>query len=301
MKQFDVLGIGTAAVDDLIFVQHYPAADSKVDILSSQRQGGGQTATAMVAAARLGARAAFCCQLGDDDLSDFTLRELEKEGVHTGHCVRTPDGNPYHSLIIVDSTTHSRTILHSGGNICPPPEIITEELISSTKVLCLDDNSRGSGIKAARLANEINIPVVADIEPDPPPEFEELIPFVNHLVINREFGNFLTGLEDESQMASELSAGRTCCVITAGERGCWYAIAGGSTTRVPAFAVEVVDTTGCGDVFHGAYAAAIANGNEIRDAVRLASATAAMKARHPGGRLGIPSLTLVKEFLLQNS
>lgn len=299
MKHYDVLGIGTAAVDDLIFVEQYPAPDSKVNILSSQRQGGGQTATAMVAAARLGAQAAFCCQLGNDDLSDFTLRELEKEGVHTAHCVRTPDGNPYHSLIIVDSTTHSRTILHSGGNICPPPEIITAELISSTKVLSLDDNSRGSGIKAAHLAKKMNIPVVADIEPDPPPEYELLIPFVDHLIINRDFGHFLTGLENGSQMASELSVGRTCCVITAGERGCWYSLGGGDATYVPAFDVEVVDTTGCGDVFHGAYAAAIAGGYEVHDAVRLASATAAMKARYPGGRMGIPSLAKVKEFLLR--
>ena len=300
MKSFDILGIGTAAVDDLVYLDHFPVPDSKSSFLSMQRQGGGQTATAMAAAARLGAQTAFCTHLCFDDLSDFTIHELEKEGVDCSACLRSAAGSPYHSLILVDTSAQTRTILHSGGNVNPPPEHITPELVASARLLCLDDNSRAAGIKAARIARSLHIPVIADIEPDPPPEYTDLLPLVDHLVINRELGAVLTGHSDPVRMAQELSAGRTCCAITAGAEGCWYAAQGQPAAHIPAYPVQVVDTTGCGDVFHGAYAFALSRGQRIGNALRLASAVAAMKARFPGGRAGIPRLEEVLKFMREH-
>jgi len=300
-EHYDILGIGTAAVDDLLYVDHFPVPDSKITIKNSMRQGGGQTATAMAAAARQGARAAFCCRLGLDELSDYTIRELEKEGVNCAFCIRDTEGSPYHSIIIVDLSTTTRTILHSGGNVAPPADLITPELIRHAKVLFLDDNTRMAGIKAAQIARSMGIPVVADVEVDPPPEARELIPLVDHLIINAELGQILSGENQCGKMAAALSAqGRACCVITAGRLGCWFSQGGQEAQHIPAFEVNVVDTTGCGDVFHGAYAAAIARGNDIRQAVVIASASAALKAAKPGGRMGIPSLTDVENFI-QNS
>lgn len=300
MSPFDILGIGTAAVDDLVYLDHFPVPDSKSGFLSMQRQGGGQTATAMAAAARLGARTAFCTHLCCDDLSDFTVTELEKDGVDCSPCLRSSSGSPYHSLILVDIKAQTRTILHSGGNVNPPPEHITAELVAHARLLCLDDNSRAAGIKAARLARSLGIPVIADIEPDPPPEHAGLLPLVDHLVINRELGAALTGHSDPARMARELSAGRTCCAITAGAEGCWFAMQGQPALHIPAYPVQVMDTTGCGDVFHGAYAFALSRGQEIGEVLRFASAVAAMKARFPGGRAGIPRLQEVQEFMIEN-
>ncbi len=298
---WDVLGIGTAAVDDLLLVERFPQPDSKVDILESLRQGGGQTATAMAAAARQGSRAAFCCRLGFDDLSTFTIAELEREGVDCSLCHQDESGNPYHSIIIVDTQDHTRTILHSGGNVSPPPYIITAELICRTRVLFMDDNSGQAGIKAANLARSLGIPVIADVEPDPPADVVELLPLIDHLVVGRELAAALTGKESEADMVTALSsAQRTCCVVTAGENGCWYSEMGKPAVHVPGFQVAVVDTTGCGDVFHGVYAASIARGESIADAVLLANASAAMKATRPGGRLGIPDLKTAYDFLCEN-
>lgn len=296
--KWDILGIGTAAVDDLLMVREYPQPDSKVNILESSRQGGGQTATAMVTAARQGVKAAFCCHLGFDQLSAFTIKELEKEGIDCSPCVQTVEGNPYHSIIIVDKTNLTRTILHSSGNVAPPTQAITRELISHTRFLFLDDNSRGSGIKAASLARELGIPVITDIEPDPPPEHIELLPLIDHLVIGRELAALLSGKSSEAEMAENLcGTDRTCCVVTAGERGCWYAVKGETARHEPGFRVEVVDTTGCGDVFHGSYAAALARGESIQQAVRMANASAALKATRLGGRQGIPKLEALNRFL----
>ncbi len=298
--KWDILGIGTAAVDDLLLVEEYPRPDSKVDILESTRQGGGQTATAMVAAARQGIRAAFCCHLGFDDLSLFTMRELEKEGVDCSPCVQTIEGSPYHSVIIVDKTNQSRTILHSGGNVCPPARSVTTDLIARVRFLFIDDNSRGTGIKAARIARSLGIPVIADVEPDPPPEYLEMLPLIDHLVIGRELAAQLSGKNNLPDMATSLCGkNRTCCIVTAGEEGCWYSIHGEPALHAPGFKVSVVDTTGCGDVFHGAYAAALARDEPIAQAVRLANASAAQKATQIGGRLGIPDLVALQRFLCE--
>jgi sulfofructose kinase len=93
------------------------------------------------------------------------------------------------------------------------------------------------------------------------------------------------------------SPDRACCVVTAGERGCWYAERDGEVHHFPAYQVEVVDTTGCGDVFHGAYAASIARGEPVPTAIRIATATAGLKATQPGGRSGIPTRAAVEAFL----
>lgn len=299
--RWDILGIGTAAVDDLLYVNKFPTPDSKIGIVSSTRQGGGQTATAMTAAARQGAKTAFCCHLGWDDLSNFTVNELEKEGVDCSPCVRDSEGTPYHSTIIVDLSTHTRTILHEEGNICPPVETATSDLIRGAKILFVDDNSRKTGIQAARIAKELKIPVVADAEVDPPPEVWDLLPLVDHLIISSKFGEELSGKRDCGEMAAALSApDRASCVITDGERGCWFSEHGNPAVHISAFHVDVVDTTGCGDVFHGSFTAAIARGCSVQKAAVIANASAAMKATQPGGRLGIPTLTEVEAFLQNN-
>src|SRR5689334_21953078 len=101
-KLWDVLGFGAVTVDDLIYVDHYPMPDTKVSVVDKVRQGGGLAGTALVAAARLGARAAYAGILGDDDLSRYTLDEFAREGVDCSPVLRRPGAYPIHSIIIVD-------------------------------------------------------------------------------------------------------------------------------------------------------------------------------------------------------
>lgn len=295
--RWDVLGIGNAAVDELILLDAFPAPDSKMPVRGFQRQGGGLTATALVAAARLGAKAAFCSLIGFDELSVFTLEDLAAEGVDTAPCVRNEQGVPYHAFILVERAGQTRTILYQPGVVEPPLEAITPELISSTRVLLFDHHAPAAGAKAARLARERGIPVVADIESERVPNLDELLDLPDHLILGQTFARRLTGLDEPEEMARALfRPGRACAAVTAGARGCWFCADGKTVQHQPAYPVEVVDTTGCGDVFHGVYAAAIARGEEIPRAVRLASAAAAMKATRPGGRAGIPTLTALEEF-----
>lgn len=298
-KRWDIFGIGTSAVDDLVYVDRFPHPDEKLAIRAKQRQGGGQTATALVAASRHGARTAYCGRLSDDDLSCFTVQALEREGVDCFPVIRTPGCRPFHAIVIVDASTGSRTILYDSEGV-REPEIkdIRPQWIASSRLVFIDQNFPHSGLQAARLAHELNIPVIADLEKTDFPDLELLLAHIDHLIVSSEFARQVTGMDDPEAMVRGLAAPqRAACVVTRGSEGCWFTERDGPVCHFPAFSVQAVDTTGCGDVFHGAYAAAIIRGETIPRAIELASATAAIKATRPGGRAGIPDLIAVEQFL----
>jgi sulfofructose kinase len=301
---WDVLGFGAVTVDDLIYVDRYPMPDTKVTVLDKQRHGGGLAGTALVAAARLGARAAFAGILGDDELSRYTITEFEREGVDCAPVLHRPEARPIHSIIIVDRTNGQRSILPSFVGVqWRAPEEIPDTLIASCRVLFVDHHAAAAGLRAAELAHRHGIAVVGDIERENEPFVPELMAQVDHLIVGINYATHKTGRADPVTAAHTLAAGRVCAVVTAGERGCWYADAacGAEVQYRPAFPVAVVDTTGCGDVFHGAYAASIARGESVSKAVEIASAAAAIKATQPGGRAGIPTRLEVEQFLAKHN
>lgn len=301
--RFDVLGFGAVAVDDLLYVDEYPAADRKVRVRQRRRQCGGLTGTALVAAARLGARTGYAGLLGDDDLSRAVSDHLHREGIDLSCHVESDEARPAHSTIIVDQTHNTRTIFASlEGTIGADPRLPEADVIRSASVLLVDHHGLEGTLRAVRIAQESGIGVVADFERNPGPPFQELLDAVDHLIVSESFGRELTGAQSAAQAAKELYRGdRKTVVVTCGAAGCWVAASEGEpiAQHFPAFAVPVVDTTGCGDVFHGAYAAALAQGHDLRDRIRWASATAALKASCHGGPPGIPRREAVESFLAE--
>ena len=301
--RWDVLGFGAVAVDDLLYVDHYPPPNSKVEVRAERRQGGGLTGTALVAAARLGARAAYCGVLGDDELSRFTIQEFEREGIDCSPILYRAEARPIHSVIIVDQSNGGRNIFFSmAGVIERRPEEMTDDLISSCRVLFVDHKVVAGGLRAIALAHRHGIPVVGDVEDETAPGVPELMDQMDHLIVGLELARRVTGKEDPAAMVRALMRpGRACAVVTAGEQGAWYLERGGEVRHVPALKVRVADTTGCGDVFHGAYAACIARGDGVSTAVRVATAAAGLKATQPGGRTGIPDRATVERFLAEHA
>jgi sulfofructose kinase len=298
---WDVLGFGAVAVDDLVYLDGYPAPDSKMQVAAEQREGGGLAGTALVAAARLGAHAAYLGVLGDDELSRFTIAELERAGVDCSHVRRVAGAGPVHSTILVDRRSGQRTILYSYARVRPVEEAdLTAALLGATRVLFVDSTMVESAMYALDLARAASVPVVADLEHPQRAGVRELARGVDHLIVGENFAMQLTGESDPAAMVRALySPFHTACVVTAGDRGCWYIARelGDDIRHTPAYPVQVVDTTGCGDVFHGAYAAAIARGEGVARAVVVASAAAALKATQPGGRRGIPDGDRLARFL----
>ncbi|HHX42256.1 MAG TPA: hypothetical protein GX715_20070 [Armatimonadetes bacterium] len=298
---WDLLGLGAVAVDDLLYVEHYPQPETKTPVQGRRREGGGLAGTALAASARQGAKAAYFGILGDDELSHFTLREFERDGVDCSMVIRRAGARPIHSTVIIEASTGQRTILFTrAGFTTPQPDEVPAALISRCRVLFLDHTVAEAGVRAASIAHEYGIPVLADLERDTGPKLAELLPLIDHLVLGIRFGSRLTGEEDPVAITRALAGpSRASCVVTAGERGCWYSVAGGEVRHLPAFPVRVADTNGCGDVFHGVYAAQLAQGASIDAAVRFASAAAAIKATRPGGRSGIPQHGEVERFLAE--
>lgn len=146
------------------------------------------------------------------------------------------------------------------------------------------------------------IPVVADLERDNMPRFSELLALVSHLIVSQRFALHLTQTASPQDALRSLVVGRAAVVVTCGENGCWFASREEQMPRhFPAFEVETRDTTGCGDVFHGAYASELARGVALEDRVRCASAAAAIKATRRGVQRAAPTRTEVEAFLKERA
>src|SRR5947208_10271404 len=163
---WDVLGLGCVAVDDLLYVPAYPQPEAKVRVRRRERQGGGLTATALVAAARLGARCAFAGVLGDDEDSRFVLDALAREGVDVEPSVRRSAARPIRSTVIIDETHHTRTIFYDlAGTVGADTESPSADVISSARLLLIDHYGVEGMTRAARIARGAGVALVADFEP----------------------------------------------------------------------------------------------------------------------------------------
>lgn len=287
MERVDLLGFGVAAVDDIVQVPAFPGAGSKTHIASIERQGGGQCATALVAAARLGLRCRYAGVLGRNELSDFVRQTLSREGIRVIERNAFLEAMPCYSIVLVDRSTGERTILSYLKQMVTPDDI-DEEIVSACRCLFVDHHFPRTSAQACRIAKRLGIPIVSDLERVEDDATLEIVYLADHLVVPLRVARQITDEQEPGRAAMALwLPDRACAAVTDGARGCWFVSAGGENAvrHQPAFPVKAVDTTGCGDVFHGAYAAAMIGGQAPEQAIRFASAAADPEGR-PAGRPG---------------
>lgn len=293
------LFLGMATTDFIAIVPRLPQPDEVFELQAFSVQGGGPAATAAVAFARLGGNATFVGSVGTDDISRTLVRDLAGEGVHVELIEEHEGAHAPRSVILVEAGSGKRSILYSKGT-APEPVMSPafEAILRQAQFLHLDGYHIGAAVRAAEMARSAGVPVSFDGGAgDPWPGLDELLPLVDWLVVARAFAERETSLHDPAAAALELARyGARLVVITDGSAGAWYHSEAGSG-HVPAFEVDVVDTTGAGDVFHGAFARAQVDGMHLAEAVRFASAAAALKCEHAGGRPGIPTLSEVRMLL----
>lgn len=303
--KFDILTLGAVAVDDLLYAASYPPPDDKAEVLRRERQCGGMSAIAAITAVRLGGTAAYAGVLGRDELSGFVAAQMRAEGVRLKHLGRRAEVRPIHSIIIIDSKRGSRNIFYDVSGVLGAAEDWPPlSVVQSARVLFVDWFSVPGMIRAARAARAAGIPIVADFEQRNLPGFSVLLGLPDHLIVSASFASCITGLADPRRALQKLwRKHHQLVAVTCGARGSWYLHAEDPSRprHQPAFKVGVVDTTGCGDVFHGAYAVALARGMNVRERMRFAAATAALKATRPGAHKGIPALDEVQKFLRQSA
>lgn len=302
-SDIDVLGLGAVALDDLVYVDTYPPCDAKAPVLSRRRQFGGLTGTALVTVSRLGGRSAYAGVLGDDELSAAVIAGLSQEGVDLSFLVRRAHSRPIHSTIVVSQQATRNIFFDTAGVVGADQDLPDPAVIRRSRVLLVDNFGVPGMIRAARIARDAGIPVVGDFESDDTTEIAGLLPLVDHLILSSGFAERFTRTSDVATMVERLwGPGRRVVIVTFGAGGIWHRSSeGGTNIRFqPAFPVKAVDSTGCGDVFHGAYAFALARGLDTASCLRVAAAAAALKATRPGGQTGIPDWTGVIAFLTQH-
>ncbi len=293
----DVVGVGLNATDTVIRLPGFPAFNSKMKVLSVERQAGGQVASAMVACRRWGLTARYVGSIGDDDLGRFQRSELEREGVEAYWFV-VPGVQSQFSFILVDEPTGERTILWGRDPaLALQPERLDRRWIERARLLHVDGHDAPAVAQAARWARQVRIPVMADVD-NLYPGVEALLESVDFLLASSEFPARLLG-ESDPLLALPLLARRYGCrlsAVTLGERGA-LAWDGVRFHYAPAFLVEAVDTTGAGDVFHGGYIYGLLSGWEIDRCLQFACAAAGLNCTRPGARGGIFPVEEILHFL----
>ena len=296
-KAFDVVGVGINVIDYLFRIPHFPEPDTKMDARGATIQGGGLTATAMVACARLGLKTRYIGKFGDDGIGRMAREELAREKLDLVASV-TASGVPNRFFVVmVEEGTGRRTILRQRDTrIWLRPEDLTPETVCAGRVLHLDGYEGDAALRAARYAKAAGIPVSVDAE-EPTQYREELFALSDILIVGLRFGRELTDATDPDGILEGLARlGPTYVGLTLGEAGSLLRHRG-ETVKAAGFPVDVVDTTGAGDVFHGAFLYGLLQGWEAGDILRFANAVSALKCTRLGGRAGIPTLTEVQEFL----
>jgi sugar/nucleoside kinase (ribokinase family) len=311
----DVIGIGTSFMDQLVNVPRVPRGNSGVRADEVFHQGGGNVATAIAAAARLGARAGMIGRVGGDSTGDFLIRDFIYNGVDTSRILRGESGSssPY-SIAISERELGTRMFIIRRGTAAPlRREDIDFDYLAGAKILHLETGDSAS-MAAAEFARQRGITVTMDAG-GYTEDRVSIIPYVDVLIASDMFYEkmFKNGKElpvEHGGMPStktlETEYRRNCekihalgprvVWVTRGAAGC-VGLIDGEYVQVPTFDVPVKDTTGAGDVFHGAYIAAMLEGLPHRECARYANAVSSIKCMFVGGRTGIPNRETLARFL----
>jgi len=291
MPQFDVVGVGLNATDTLMIVPHFPAYAGKVPFEEEHLSPGGQVASALVACSRLGLRAKYIGAVGDDMRGQIQLESLQGTGINLDHVLVRKGCPNQTAYIIIDRSTGERTVLWRRDDCLQVhPEEITEEMINDARMLHIDGHDTPAVARAAEIARRHGIPVTVDVDTIYQ-GFDKVLPNVDYLVASSEFPTAWTGEKDPFKALELIQKqyGMKVAAMTLGAHGA-LALEDGKYHYAPAFVVNCVDTTGAGDVFHGAFCYAVLQGMPMQNALDFSNAMAALNCTALGARGGIRGL-----------
>ncbi|MCP4583867.1 MAG: hypothetical protein GY839_19830 [candidate division Zixibacteria bacterium] len=296
-KDYLAVGVGLCALDYICVVDKFPGPEEKIDARQFSRQGGGPVPTALCALSHFGEKTAFIGKCGGDPEGKLIKEELNRFGVNTRAMVLDPYSRTPRAFIWVDHRDGNRTVVLDRTEIADMKPIeLNPVLLKSCRYLHLDGREIKVAIEAAKIAKDAGAQVVLDAG-SPRENIHDLLMYVDHMIVSKKFAeDFTQETEPGAASLKMLTKGFKTVVITLGDKGSVCA-ADGDFYQQDAFDIEPLDTTGAGDVFHGAYIYGLGKGWDLRQTVEFASAAAAMKCVRIGGRQGIPSVDEVVQFM----
>lgn len=296
----DIVGIARPVKDFIVVVDEIPDRNASAEMIGCSSQGGGKASTALVAAARLGMKCAVMGAVGQDQKGNFVRADFIRHGIDVEHLITREEGETGYCICMSELHVKNRRFI---GRRPTAKQISAKELdynfTGQAKILHLETPDSVS-IEAAKFAKEHQILVSMDADPYPDEydalvEMESLVDFM--IGSEQYFTKRAHGKTIRDALYEAAEKGCRIAAATLGENGV-EAVIDGVYMKIPAFTnVKVVDTTGAGDVFHGAFLSAWIKGMEPVQCFRFASAVSAIKCGYYGGRAGIPDWKMTEEFL----
>jgi len=296
----DVVGVGLNATDTLLIVPQFPSYGGKVPFKQEITSVGGQVASAMVTCQRLGLKTRYIGSVGGDERGRLQLESLREAGVDIEHVQIRPGCPNQSAYIIIDQTTGERTVFwHRDDCLRMDPAAITADQLRGARLLHIDGHDTAAVERAARLAREAGMPVTVDVDTIYH-GFDRVLPSVDYLIASTNFPVQWTNERDPFKALELIQQeyGMKVAAMTLGAHGS-LALCGGSFHYSPAFVVNCVDTTGAGDVFHGAFCYAVLEGWPIARCLEFSNAMAALNCKALGARGGIGTLQQAEELIAQ--
>jgi sulfofructose kinase len=298
VAEFDVVGVGLNATDTLLIVPNFPAYAGKVPFTDEVLSPGGQMASALVACARLGLRVKYIGAIGDDERGRIQRESLLDTGINLDHVQVRANCPNQSAYIIIDRSTGERTVLwHRSDCLRIDPCQIAPEQITCARLLHIDGHDTPAVEHAAAIARRHGIPVTVDVDTIYH-GFDRVLPHIDYLVASSEFPAAWTGVNDPLRAleAIQNEYGMRVAAMTLGAHGA-LARENGVFHYSPAFVVNCLDTTGAGDVFHGAFCYAVLQGMPMLEALEFSNAMAALNCTALGARGGIRPLGDIRALM----
>lgn len=291
-----VLCVGHAVQDFVFTVPSLPDRGEKYRASGFHSVGGGPAATAAVAISRLGGRSVLAARVGDDAAADMIVAELRGHGVdcrHVRHCAGCASSA---SAVIVDARGERMIVNHLDPSLPVDPAWLPGPAAVGAQAVLVDTRWPEGALAALLAARAAGLPAVLDAD-RPIPVDGALLRAATHVAFSADALADYTGIAEPARALAEVARSLPgWCCVTAGGEGV-HAMENGAPRHYAAFDVPVVDTLGAGDVWHGAFALALAEGRDEPAAVRSASAAAALKVQRTGGRAGAPTRAELDAFL----
>jgi sugar/nucleoside kinase (ribokinase family) len=296
----ELLAIGGITCDMLSVITEMPSWEATTYIEDYQMQQGGMAATAIVAASRLGASTEYIGGISDDPQGEFLRNNFRKYHVKNDRIrVFENELTPF-TIVLIDKATGRRTFLHKKG-VQERPELFRADIdLTGVRFILFDGFYFDTALRTAKQARERGIVSVTDISPrNRNPKLLQYMELIDYPIVSEIF------IKSYFQTDKVLEAGKKlynnnnkALLITCGERGV-YMITAEGCRHIPAFGIKPVDTTGAGDVFHGAFLFSLWKGYELHEAALFSSAVSALKCTKIGGQSGIPDFDETKQFLIR--
>ncbi|MBS0233227.1 MAG: hypothetical protein JSR99_07050 [Proteobacteria bacterium] len=298
MQGKHIIAVGHAALDYVYRIDAFPSSPTKLRALDHVASGGGMAANAAAAIARLGGHVSLWARIGDDASGGMIRHQLREAGVGISH-VRACTGLPSATAAVIVDRRGERLVISEDDHEFPlAADWLPVTEVEAASVVLSDLTWLEGTVAAFTAARAHAVPTVLDVDLNSGQLLKRVIGLADYAIFSAPaLKAFVGGGSEEERLAHVVRLGVRHAGVTLGERGYHWAAANGEHGRQAAFPVEVIDTTGAGDAFHGAFAWAIAQGWNDRESARVAAAVSAMSCTGLGARGALPTREQLQKFL----